>query len=95
MENRHVTIDELKLANSLCPATIHAIMHDDLKMKVCEHWVHGTSCPNKRGGGCRIAKSCSLFTIRIQRDNVPLFTGDESWFLSSSGDEKAIYAVDT
>jgi hypothetical protein len=70
MENKRVAIDKLQLATSLYCATIHAIIHKDLKMKVCALWVSKDLNPKQRREGCRTAKSCSLFT-RTQRDSLP------------------------
>jgi hypothetical protein len=49
MEKRRVATDKLQLATSLCHATIHAIIHKDLKMKkVCTLWVSKDLNPKQR-----------------------------------------------
>jgi hypothetical protein len=48
-EDRHVTFDKLQRETGLCHATIHAIIHEDLKMKKCVHTAcHGTRQPEKK-----------------------------------------------
>jgi hypothetical protein len=38
---------------------------------VCALWVSRDFKPKQRRKGCRIARSCSLFTTRTQRDSLP------------------------
>jgi len=71
-ENSRVATDKLQLATSLYCATIHAIIHKDLKMKkVCALWVSKVLNPKQRREGRRIAKSCSLFITRTQWNSLP------------------------
>ena len=61
MENSRVAIDKLQLATPLCCATIHAIIHKDLKMKkVCHSGFQKISTPNKEEKGTELPRAaCS------------------------------------
>jgi len=39
--------------------------------KVCAHWVLRDLTPKQKTEGCRIARSCSLFIRRTQRNSLP------------------------
>jgi histone-lysine N-methyltransferase SETMAR len=79
MENRRITIDKLQLAKSLCRATIHAIIHEDLKMKkVCAHWVPWDLMPEQREQNCQ--ELLALHYKDTKGLSSRLVTGDESWF---------------
>jgi hypothetical protein len=67
MENRHINIDQLHLATSLCHATVHAIILEDVKSKkVRADWVTMDLVPNKGREGYIIARSCLLVTTRTR-----------------------------
>lgn len=88
----------------LCHATIHAVIHRNLRMKkVCAHWVPRDLilCQKKKSGCgrgnkvCRTARSCLLFT-RTKKDSLPdwLLVMDPGFTVKFRG-EKAIHGEET
>jgi histone-lysine N-methyltransferase SETMAR len=89
-KNRCITTDKLQLATSHCHATIHAIIHKDLKMKkVCAHWVPRDLMPEQKE---RRVQNCHELLAVHHKDPVGFFarpvTSDESWLHYRTPDMK-------
>jgi hypothetical protein len=71
-ENRHVIIDELQLASSLCHATIHAMILVDLKTKkVRANWITTDLMSEQRERRVLNCQELLVLQNKDQTDSLP------------------------